>query len=117
MSGAHLVYIWYSICRVGIWSMSGVYVVHVWQMSGGPSDRHLTIVWRLSDKDHRTNSNRLAETVEYFDIFYFNSSEKWNHTGIDSDSRIELESCVTEKHIPRINHVTLDHQKPGYNYL
>ncbi len=35
MSGSHLVYIWYSVCLVGIWYMSGVYVVVVWQMSDG----------------------------------------------------------------------------------
>ena len=38
-------------------------------MSGGPSDRHLIIVLRLSDKEHQTNSNCLAETVEYKDPF------------------------------------------------
>ena len=55
MFGVRLVYIWYNnyICLVGIWYMSGVYVVLVWQvsggswqMSGGTSDRYLTIVWQ-----------------------------------------------------------------------
>ena len=33
------------------------------QMPQQTSDRHLTIVWRLSDRKHQTNSNCLAETV------------------------------------------------------
>ncbi len=52
--------------------MSGVYVVVVWQMSGGSwqtsgktSDRHLALVWQSSDREHQTNSNCLAETVVY----------------------------------------------------
>ncbi len=65
MSGGHLVYIWYSICLVGIWYMSGVYMVLVWQMSGETSDRHLTIVWWSSDREHQTNSKCLVETVVY----------------------------------------------------
>ena len=74
MSGICLVDIWfihwYSISLVGIWYMSGVYVVLVWQlsggswqMSGGTSDMHLTIVWWSSDWEHQTISNHLAETM------------------------------------------------------
>ncbi len=37
-------------------------------MSDGTYDRHLKIVWRLSDREHQTNSNRLAETMEYLSI-------------------------------------------------
>ena len=34
-----------------------------WQMSGETSGRHLAIFWWLSDREHHTNSNCLAETV------------------------------------------------------
>ena len=61
MSGGRLVYIWYSLCLVGIWYMSGVYVVlqkcltdvwweltDVWWYIWQPSDNRLMIVWQVA---------------------------------------------------------------------
>ncbi len=51
---------------VGIWYMSGVYVILVWHLSDGTSDRHLTIILQTSDREHQTNSKCLAGMVVYF---------------------------------------------------
>ena len=49
----------YTRYMVLVWQMSG----ESWQMSGGASDRHLTIVWPSSDREHQTNSRHVAGTV------------------------------------------------------
>ncbi len=51
MSGGHTAHVWCTCgtCLTGVW----------WElkMSGGTSDRHLKIVWQLSNREHQTNSN------------------------------------------------------------
>ncbi len=66
-----------------VWYMSGVNVVFVWQMSGWSwqvsdeaSGSHLTSISQSSEREHQTNSNCLAETVEYQNMRKFYLSEQ-----------------------------------------